>query len=94
MTHPSPQTILVHKQAALRKLNAQKIEAEEKVRRARFSLWLFCGFTASYHGLSQFMELQNAVLMRHAAEENHQVRRHSIAMGAMPHGITPSFGSQ
>ena len=42
---------------------------------------------------SQFMELQNALLMREAAEESLQFRRHSIAMGAIPHGVVPSFGS-
>ena len=40
---------------------------------------------------SQFMELQNAVLMRQAAEDPLQFRRHSIAMGAMPHNVVPSF---
>ena len=37
------------------------------------------------------MELQNAVLMRQAAEDPLQFRRHSIAMGAMPHNVVPSF---
>ncbi|KAI0756649.1 hypothetical protein C8Q80DRAFT_1116080 [Daedaleopsis nitida] len=41
----------------------------------------------------KFMELQNALLMREAAEESLQFRRHSIAMGAIPHGVVPSFGS-
>ncbi len=40
---------------------------------------------------SQFMELQNAVLMRQTAEDSLQFRRHSIAMGAMPHNVVPSF---
>ncbi|RPD82002.1 hypothetical protein L226DRAFT_518185 [Lentinus tigrinus ALCF2SS1-7] len=39
----------------------------------------------------KFMELQNAVLMRQAAEDSLQFRRHSIAMGAMPHNVVPSF---
>ncbi|TFK80283.1 hypothetical protein K466DRAFT_504163 [Polyporus arcularius HHB13444] len=64
----SLRTILVHKQNALHKLNAQKKQAEEK-----------------------FMELQNAVLMRQTAEDSLQFRRHSIAMGAMPHNVVPSF---
>ncbi|RPD72393.1 hypothetical protein L226DRAFT_573141 [Lentinus tigrinus ALCF2SS1-7] len=60
----SLRTILVHKQNVLQQLNLQKMQAEAKVGIASYSHWIDKNLTGS----SQFMELQNAVLMRQAAK--------------------------